>query len=291
MPLGQHLRANQHIDGAAVGAGQMLLKAARATRGVGINAQYAQRLAIGAAHGLQLLVQRLFQLLGSLAHGAHVLIPTIRACARNPHGIPAMVTAQSAVNLVEHPVGAAMRTLAFPATARAVQDRRIPAAIEQKQALLATQCALLHRLEQRLAAHGAARLLRHVDHTHRGQSCRADALGHAQPQVTAARIVLRNWPAVVPALQRRRSRTQQHGCLHLARTVNGQIARRIARAFLLLVTGVMLLVDNDQAQPRNGRQHRHARAQDNASLAGMGRQPPVQALRGRHAAVQRNPAL
>ena len=169
----------------------MLLKAARATRGVGINAQYAQRLAIGAAHGLQLLVQRLFQLLGSLAHGAHVLIPTIRACARNPHGIPAMVTAQSAVNLVEHPVGAAMRTLAFPATARAVQDRRIPAAIEQKQALLATQCALLHRLEQRLAAHGAARLLRHVDHTHRGQSCRADALGHAQPQVTAARIVLR----------------------------------------------------------------------------------------------------
>ncbi len=73
--------------------------------------------------------------------------------------------------------------------------------------------------------------------------------------------------------------------------VNGQIAGRIARTLLLLVARIVLLVHHDQAQSRQRSQHRHARAQYDACLAEMRRQPGLQPLRRRHAAVHADQAM
>jgi hypothetical protein len=50
----------------------------------------------------------------------------------------------------------------------------------------------------------------------------------------------------------------------------------------------VLFVDDDQAQPRQRREHRQARAQHQVGMAQMGQQPVAQALRRRQAAVQRD---
>ena len=68
---------------------------------------------------------------------------------------------------------------------------------------------------------------------------------------------------------------------------DGEVARRVARAFLLLVAGVVLLVDHDQFQARHRSEHRHARAEHDARRAAVRGQPAFQALRMGHAAVQR----
>ena len=92
----------------------------------------------------------------------------------------------------------------------------------------------------------------------------------------------------MPAFQRRRGRAQDDlGPAQLA-AVQGQVARRIAGAFLLLVAGVVLLVDHDQCQPRQRGQHRHPRAQHDARAPAVRGQPGAQALGGRQAAVQRH---
>jgi hypothetical protein len=105
--------------------------------------------------------------------------------------------------------------------------------------------------------------------------------GHGQALVAA-------FFAGLPALQRRRGRAQQHlGAFQLA-AVHRQVARGVARAFLLLVAGVVFLVHHDQAQP--GRTANTAMRVPSTMRAcpGVRGQPGLQALRVRHAAVQRD---
>lgn len=85
VPLGQHLRADQHVHIAAVRMRQLLRQAAGLAGGVGINAQYAQGRSVGALRGVQLLLQGFFQLLGAQAQRAHVLVATAGAGARHRH--------------------------------------------------------------------------------------------------------------------------------------------------------------------------------------------------------------
>ena len=73
--------------------------------------------------------------------------------------------------------------------------------------------------------------------------------------------------------------------------VHRQVARRVARAFLLLVARVVFLIDHQQAQIRHRREHRHARSQHQPRLARMRGQPALEPLRGRESAVHRHDAL
>jgi hypothetical protein len=90
----------------------------------------------------------------------------------------------------------------------------------------------------------------------------------------------------LPGLQRGRGRPQQHRHALQVAAVDGQVARRVARAFLLLERGVVLLVDDDQAQARQRRKDRQPRAQHQVGLAQVGQQPVAQPLRRGQAAVQ-----
>ena len=170
-----------------------------------------------------------------------------------------------------------------------MQHGRVAPAVEQHHALLAARHAFGDGLQQRRAEHGAPGLLVHVHPAHAGQGARADAAGHVQPQVAAAFGVFgRGRAAGVPAFQRWRGGAQQHLGTLLAPAPDGQVARRVAGPFLLLVAGVVLFIDHDELEPWQAGKHRHARAQHDARGAAVRGQPAFEALRVGHAAVQRH---
>ena len=95
----------------------------------------------------------------------------------------------------------------------------------------------------------------------------------------------------MPALQRRRGAAQNHLGVHITAAPQCQVTRRVARAFLLFIAGVMFFVDHDQRQLRQAGKNRHARAQHNAGAARVGGQPAFQALRVGHSAVHADHGL
>ncbi len=71
------------------------------------------------------------------------------------------------------------------------------------------------------------------------------------------------------------------------RAPHGEVARRIAQAFLLFVRGIMLFVDHDQFQARQRSEHCQPRAEHDAGLSQVAREPAAQALAFGQAAMQR----
>jgi hypothetical protein len=196
----------------------------------------------------------------------------------------AVVAAQRAVLLVEDAPGAAVRAPALPAAGTAVQHRRVAAAVEQQQALFAARQAFLQRAEQGRCEHALRPLgrlwqLPHVHQPHPGHGTAAHAFGQRQALVATLLHPL-------PGLQRWRGRTQQHGHALAVAAPDGQVARRIARTFLLLEGRVVLFVDDDQAQAWQRHKDGQPRAQHQIGLPQVGQQPVAQPLRGGQAAVQ-----
>ena len=127
--LGDHLRADQHVNLARVYAGQLRLERAFEPRAVGINSGDAHSAAIRSFHLRQKFSKVLFQPLCAAPNGGNIDVAAARACARHTLGKTAVVAAQRAVDFVEHTVGAAMRAFAFPAAVMAGQHRRVAATV------------------------------------------------------------------------------------------------------------------------------------------------------------------
>ena len=73
--------------------------------------------------------------------------------------------------------------------------------------------------------------------------------------------------------QRRRRRAEHDRNAEPLRAHDRQVARGVAEAFLLLERAVVLLVDDDQARPRERAEHSGARADDDAGAALAGTAP------------------
>ena len=276
VPLGDHLGADQHVDLARVHRRQPRLQRALDACGVGVDAADA---GAGQQRGDLLL-----ELLGAAAQRRDIGVAAVRAGARHALGEAAVVAAQRAVGLVEDAPCAAVRAAALPATGAAVQHRRVAAAVEQQQALLAARDALLDRRLQRRRQHRGLRAARarqpvHVEHAHRRQCAASHARGQREPRVAPLLGTL-------PGLQRRRGRPQDHRHALEPAAVDREVARRVARPLLLLVGRIVLLVDDDQPRPWQRREDRHARAQHEVGAAGQRQQPVAQPLRRRQPAVQ-----
>ena len=93
--------------------------------------------------------QLFFEPLGAAADRRDVEVAAFGAGARHALGEAAVVAAQAAVELVEDAPGAAVRAAALPTAVAAVQHRRVAAAVQEDEALLAGVDALLQRREQR----------------------------------------------------------------------------------------------------------------------------------------------
>jgi hypothetical protein len=161
--LGNHLRADQHVNLAGVHAGQLRLQRALEAGAVGVDAGDAHGAAVGPADACQQLGQVFFEPLGAAAERCDVDVAAAWAGARHAFGEAAVVAAQRAVYLVKDAVGAAVRALAFPVAVVAGQHRRIAAPVQKNQRLFAARHALGNRRQQRWGDDAVLGLVVHVD--------------------------------------------------------------------------------------------------------------------------------
>ena len=91
---------------------------------------------------------------------------------------------------------------------------------------------------------------------------------------------------VIRGLHRRCCRAEQHQRILLCAAKLRNVARVIARRIFRLVASLLLLVENDETEVRQRREHRTARAEHDAYLAAPDALPLVIALRERQRAVQ-----
>jgi hypothetical protein len=226
--LGQHLRADQDVGlapwmgraaPASADACARLSRSTRSTRACG-----------------KQLGQRFLQPLRAAAEGLDVLVAAARAGTRHRLLRAAVVAAQAAVHQVHHQVGRAAGAAADPAAGRAGQHRRVAAAVEEHQALLAALERSRDR-PQRSLRPSSQRCAVSMQRTAGSASATARVVSSAAVAAAPAprtSFRARAWPS--------RARPARFA---LARAPDRDVARRIAHAFLLLERGVVLLVDHD----------------------------------------------
>ena len=203
-----------------------------------------------------------------------VLLLALGAGVGRGHDMAAMVAGEPAGEAVlDHP-GGAIRALEAVAAMAAEGERRIAAAVEEQQALLARLEILRQRLDQgrRQPAAARRRVLKHVDRRHVGQARAAIAVGQLQLPVGADL-------GLVAALDRRRGRGEDDRHLLQLGAHHRDVAGVILHAFLLLEARLVRLVDDDQAELRIGQEQRRAGADRDPRLAAGDRPPGAAALR------------
>ena len=153
------------------------------------------------------------------------------------------------------------------------RQRREAAAVEEQQRLLLALQRDLHRFGQPRRDEAAARrpFAAKIDRLDRRQMLAAEPLRQFQMHVAAAARVHHR-------LDRRRRRGEHDRNLDLARPHHRHVAGVVADAVLLLVGGVVLLIDDDQAKIGIGQEQRRARADHHLRLAGRDRRPGARAL-------------
>ena len=184
----------------------------------------------------------------------------------------AVVAGDAARRPVEHERDVAVRALPHAPAHAAGEEVRPAAAVEEHDRLLAPPAHLVERLARALVE-GAA----HARHAHQldgRQAAPVHALWQLDP--------LEPQPALGPG---RGAACHQHGARQLRAPLRN-VARVVARVLLLLVGRVVLLVDHDQADVRQRREHGRARAHAHASLAAAKPDPLVVALAGPELRVQ-----
>jgi hypothetical protein len=128
------------------------------------------------------------------------------------------------------------------------------------------------------------RLALQIDEAHCGQvGARHRALRQLELLVAAGLVV-------VPGLERRRRGAEDDRAGGELRPIDGRVARRVAQPLLLLERGVVLLVDDDQGEPGERRQHGEPRADHDAGFAARRLEPRRGARDVLQAAVQERQA-
>jgi hypothetical protein len=202
----------------------------------------------------------LFEALGAAAEGLDVLVAAVGAGQRDAGLEAAVVAAQAPVGQVQHHVGGAVRAAADPAAGRAREHRGVAAPVEEDEALLALLQARLDGPQQVLGEAVLELLAAHVHRAHLGQGGGNGAAGQFDALVAAGL-------GGVPAFEGRRGGAQHDGHAALAGAPDGEVAGGVAHALVLLVAGVVFFVDDDQAEPRQRREHRQAGAQHDVGAA------------------------
>jgi hypothetical protein len=194
------------------------------------------------------------------------------------------MAAQAAVGQVQHEVGGAALAARDPAARGAGQHRRIAAPVEEDEALFAALQTLTEGAQQDAGQPVLQFLEPRVDALHGRQA----GVGHRALAQREQRVARRRARIgrVRPALQRRRRRTEHDRNAAFARAEDGDVARRVAHAVLLLERGVVLLVDDDQPEVGQGGEDGEAGAEHDARRTVERRAPVARARRLGEFAVQ-----
>jgi hypothetical protein len=168
---------------------------------------------------------------------------------------------------MQHEVGRAAPAARRPAAGLAGKDRRIAPPIDEDQALLAACEPLADRGHGRLGEAVLRGISAQVHGPHHRQlRSRRGALRELEPLVALL-------APVVPSLERRRRGAEDDRAAARLRAVDGHVAGGITQAFLLLERTVVLLIDHDQRELGQRREHGQPRAKNDARVAARRRGP------------------
>ena len=251
VPLGHDLGAEQDPRGGALERRQHGRDLAARGGGVGVEAE--DREVALAQRRVELAVQAL----GPSAVAGHAGRAAARAARGRGLAMAAVVAGNLARRAVQDERHVALRALPHAPAAAAAEEVGPAAAVQQHDRLL----TVAPHGVQRLGGVGVQRVggIAHVEHPHRRQRAAVDARGQHEALEP------------VHALGPRRGRPGDEHRAGLARATGGDRARVVARVALVLVGGVLLLVDHEQTEVADGREHRRARAHADARLAARSR--------------------
>ena len=144
---------------------------------------------------------------------------------------------------------------------------RIPCG-EKQQRLLATLNSRRHGLRQARRNEASTRRTfgAQIDGLDAGKVLAAEALRQAQAPVAAA-------PGIDLRFHRRRRGGEYDRDIGPACAHHRHVAGMVARPILLLVSGVVLLIDDDEPEVGEWQKQRRTRADDHAHFAGRDRAP------------------
>jgi hypothetical protein len=166
------------------------------------------------------------------------------------------VVAVQAARTVKDERDVAVGALPGATAGAAAEERREAAPVDENDRLSPFGRQGAERLAgARMQDAGATRAPAQVEDLDRRQAPAIDALGQLDPLELG------------PALRPRRRRAEDERGAGRLRAPAGDLARVVARVALLLVGRVVLLVDDDQAEPVDRREHGRARPDADPRLA------------------------
>ena len=231
----------------------------------------------------KLLAQIFLHALGAIADEIEIFAFAFRALLRRANRIAAIVAFEALPAFVIRERDAAILALHDRAAAAAQKRPGIAAAIDQHHGLGALFEAQRNGGAQRFGngrgAVLAAKLLAQIHDAH----FRKRPIFHARRQREQA---IFSGARVVIGFKRRRRRAEQRHRAFQARAIDRRVAPVVARHFFLLVAGLLLFIDDDQAEIFERRENGRARAHHDAHLAVAHAPPFAGALDIGQAAVQ-----
>ena len=236
-PLGNHLGAQQNIGSVSAEIGQNIAQCVFARGDIGINALQPGLRETAAQHSLYLL--------GAVALQRDVCRVAIRAAGRHHLAVAADVAHKPVLRGVESHGQGAVLAVGHIAAFRALQGAGKTAAVQQQNHLFALVQSFINGHAQALGEDAEVALVlglaAHIQHAGEGQALAVGALIHAQHAVF---ILLH----VVKGFQRWSGRPQHDGSALQLGAQHGEVASMVARAVLLLVGRIVLLVHDDEAE-------------------------------------------
>src|SRR5690606_12411220 len=190
------------------------------------------------------LSQELLDPLGDAAHRLQIHISAGRACTRNRRVATAVMTLKpstASLHPMQHHMRGTVCTLADPSARGASQDRRVSSPVQEHQDLLVSLQPLfdgLHHLWRESLLQPQPARVDHLDVGHWRLACPTCKFEGGIAAVEG----------MVPRFQGWRCRTEYNRDLQIMATPYRQVPGRIPQAVLLLVRGIMLLINDDQAK-------------------------------------------
>ncbi len=259
--FGDHLRADQNVELARMQLRKHAFKIVPAADGIAIEPRDARL----RKHG----VQQLFQPLRARPEELDVVAAALRARLRDARRESAVMAFQPLLALMQRHADGTVAAFDGGAAGATEHHRRIAAAIEQHHRLLAAPQAFREFLRQprrdhalALAGAGLRRGCAHElgPHVH-DLHFRQRTLLHALAQLDEPILLLAR---VVERFQRRRRRAQHNRRAGELAAHYRDVARVIARRLFLLVTRVLLFINDDECQVTHRREDGRARPHHDA---------------------------
>ena len=275
--LRDHLRADEALHGPGPHRVDDRVRPAAPARGVAVEHR--------ARHAREPLGEALGHALGAGADGFEDAAAALRTAQRSRRALAAVVADEPPALLVHRARDAAPAAAEVLAALAAQEERREPAPGLQEDRLLAAREHLLESLEQRAGEErhsllvGPGGLPPEVHDRDFRQRAPRDALGQDEALEPAR---LRG----VPRLHGRGRRAEDERRSVLLRAQRDHVAGVVARRLALLVRGVLLLVDDEQARVRDRSEGGGARTDHRPRLAAAHAVPGVGALAVRERRVE-----